>query len=114
LRGCGMAFAFMPLQTATYANIEAPDTGRASSINSTQRQTSAALGVAILATIFITRTNHLLDGGAAPDAAKLGGFHAGFIAAVAIFYLGSVFAFFKIKDSDAARTMQPRTKPATV
>ena len=114
LRGCGMAFAFMPLQAATYANIEAPDTGRASSINSTQRQTSAALGVAILATIFISRTNHLLDSGASTDTAKLGGFHAGFIASVAIFYLGSVFAFFKIKDSDAARTMQPRAKTATV
>ena len=37
-RGICMAFAFVPLQAATYANITPEDTGRASAIYSTQRQ----------------------------------------------------------------------------
>ena len=112
LRGCGMAFAFMPLQAATYANIEGPDTGRASSIFSAQRQTSAALGVAILATIFITKTNHMLDAGTEERAAALSGYHTGFVASVGIFAIAAVWAFFKISDADASRTMQPRPKVA--
>ncbi len=47
-RGIAMAFAFVPMQAATYANIAPVDTGRASAIYSTQRQVAAALGVATL------------------------------------------------------------------
>src|SRR5437764_692173 len=50
-RGIAMAFAFVPMQAATYANITAVDTGRASAIYSTQRQVAAALGVATLGTV---------------------------------------------------------------
>lgn len=42
-RGIGMAFAFVPLQAATYANITPGDTGRASAIFSTQRQVATVL-----------------------------------------------------------------------
>ena len=46
-RGVCMAFSFVPLQAATYANITPEDTGRATAIFSTQRQVAAALGVSI-------------------------------------------------------------------
>ncbi|MEJ7721042.1 MAG: MFS transporter [Ilumatobacteraceae bacterium] len=68
-RGLGMAFSFVPMQAATYANITPADTGRASAIYSTQRQVAAALGVAGLATIWQTFSRS--DG-------TLGGYHAGF------------------------------------
>ncbi|MFM8562791.1 MAG: MDR family MFS transporter [Acidimicrobiia bacterium] len=110
LRGCFMSFCFMPIQASTYSNIDAPDTGRASAIFSAQRQTSAALGVAILATVFISRKDHLLANGADPVAALTSGFHWGFVGASIIFLCGAVWAFTRIDDADAARTMQPRPR----
>src|SRR6478752_4020361 len=67
-RGICMAFAFVPLQAATYANVTPEDTGRASAIYSTQRQVAAALGVGTLLTV-------LLSGGQSPE---LSAYHAAF------------------------------------
>ncbi|MEI8321773.1 MAG: DHA2 family efflux MFS transporter permease subunit [Actinomycetes bacterium] len=108
-RGCGASFSFVGLQVSTYSNIEARDTGRASSIFSAQRQTSAALGVAIFATIFISRLNHALHTSSAPKAA-LTGYHAAFLGSVVVTLIGSVYAYFNIHDEDAAATMRPRPK----
>lgn len=106
IRGCAMAFSFVPLQASTYANIQARDTGRASAIFSTQRQTSAALGVAIFATIFVSRVNTASATRSITEA-SLSGYHFAFLGSVLITALGSVFAFFFIHDSDAAATMRP-------
>ena len=51
LRGLCMGFAFVPVQAASYATISPADTGRASSVFSTQRQIGVSLGVAIMASI---------------------------------------------------------------
>ena len=56
LRGLCMGFCFVPMQAATYAKIAPADTGRASSIFSTQRQMSASIGVAVLATVLASFT----------------------------------------------------------
>jgi hypothetical protein len=101
-----MAFAFVPLQAATYANIDKPDTGRASAIFSTQRQVSAALGVAILATLFLTRL-HALQGDTLPTPdMKLEAFRWAFVGSSVITAAGAVFAFANIRDADAAATMR--------
>ncbi|TRZ72344.1 MAG: DHA2 family efflux MFS transporter permease subunit [Actinobacteria bacterium] len=107
-RGISMAFAFVPLQASTYATISRPDTGRASAIYSTQRQASAALGVALLSTVFISREHHLLASGAPNIQAQLGGFHLAFIVSNCFAVLGSIYAFFLIHDEDAVATMVPR------
>ncbi len=109
IRGCGASFSFVGLQASTYSNIEARDTGRASSIFSAQRQTSAALGVAIFATIFISRVNHAAASSSAPEAA-MSGYHAAFLGSVVVTALGAVYAYFNIHDEDAAPTMRPRPK----
>jgi len=109
LRGCSIAFAFVPLQASTYSNIQPRDTGRASAIFSTQRQSSAALGVAILATVFISRTNH-----AAKDSplreATMSGYHWAYVIAGLIAYAAAALAFSIIKDADASATMRPRQR----
>jgi EmrB/QacA subfamily drug resistance transporter len=110
LRGISMSFAFVPLQASTYANIAKPDTGRASAIFSTQRQASAALGVAILSTIFLSRRNSLAgDAVPSPDQ-TLTAFHTSFAASIALSLAGAVWAWFRIVDADAAPTMQPRPR----
>ena len=107
-----MAFAFIPLQAATYATITPADTGRASAIYSTQRQVSTALGVAVLATVLTTQTQRLLaavdpDNVVATDAARLTAYHYAFLVAGMIAFVGAGVALF-IHDSDAAASMRPR------
>lgn len=108
LRGMAMAFSFVPLQAVTYANISPSDTGRASAIFSTQRQLSAALGVAILSTVFISRFNHLSTDGTAPLAAMLGGYRLTFAVAALLSCLGAILAACTLRDADAAATMHVR------
>ncbi len=108
MRGIFMAFAFVPLQAATYSNISAPDTGRASAIFSTGRQVSAALGVAVLASVWISRTKALTHGITNPALAAdkaVGGFHAAFIAG-AIMVGAAAIAGLLIHDDDAAASMR--------
>jgi MFS family permease len=111
LRGLCMGFAFVPMQAATYATISPADTGRASSIFSTQRQIGVSLGVAIMASIL---TAHMaldeIPTGAAVDQA-LTGFHLAFGTAVVLALLASFAALF-IRDSEAAGTMRPKLATA--
>jgi EmrB/QacA subfamily drug resistance transporter len=110
-RGICMAFAFVPLQAATYANITPADTGRASAIYSTQRQVAASLGVATLATVLISRTDALNQGVTNPaqlvDGA-LGGFHTAF-AVGALLIVAAAISGLLIRDEDAAATIQSRS-----
>jgi EmrB/QacA subfamily drug resistance transporter len=112
VRGVCMAFSFVPLQAATYANISPSDTGRASAIYSAQRQVAAAIGVAALATIWISRTNALTAGleGSALTAARLGGFHDAFLAAAIVAIIGALSALL-IRDADAAATIRRPGRP---
>lgn len=110
LRGLSMAFAFVPLQAATYANIAKQDTGRASAIFSTQRQASAAIGVAILATLFHSRLIHLSNDAAPTPEVTLQAFHFAFAGSIVISLMGAVFAALFIRDIDAKPTMHPRPK----
>jgi MFS family permease len=108
LRGICMAFSFVPLQASTYSNITSADTGRASAIFSTQRQVAAALGVATLATIWISRTNTLTAGLTDPAAiasARMSGFHAAFFVAMLLLVAAAFTALFFIRDEDAAASM---------
>jgi len=96
-RGICMAFAFVPLQAATYANISSEDTGRASAIYSTQRQVAAALGVGVLLSV-------LLSGAHGHPA--ISGYHTAFLVGTCLIVLAAISALV-IRDEDAAATMQP-------
>lgn len=111
-RGMSMAFAFIPIQAASFATIEPSETGRASSLFSTQRQVGAAFGVAVLATILATRTDTLVgaalsDGELAITNARVSAFHQAMFASAVIAAVGVVAALF-VRDSDAAPSMLPR------
>jgi EmrB/QacA subfamily drug resistance transporter len=105
VRGCGMSFTFVSLQSSTYANIEARDTGRASAIFSTQRQASAAIGVAVLATVFITQFNRASDTKTPVDA-TMSAYHLAFLVSIGFAIAAAFAAHFYISDKDAARTMR--------
>jgi EmrB/QacA subfamily drug resistance transporter len=115
-RGVGMAFAFVPMQAATYANIAAVDAGRATAIYSTQRQVAAALGVAMLGSVLVSRVNAATVGVTDPDAlagAALHGYRVAFLVGTVLVALAGA-AGLLMQDRDAASTMQsPTPKPAT-
>jgi EmrB/QacA subfamily drug resistance transporter len=115
LRGIGVGFSFVPMQTITFATITPSDTGRASSLSSTVRQVGAAVGVATFATVLATRTpaNYSTTGRntAAAVAGRLDAFHAGFIAAAAFAAFGILVAW-TVRDEDAANTRAPAAAAA--
>jgi MFS family permease len=111
-RGMFMAFAFIPLQAATYATITPVDTGRATAIFATQRQVAAALGVAMSATVLATATQlHLgsLASTTSPAAlsARVSAYHDVF-AVAACLAAGAALVALMIRDEDAAATMRAR------
>jgi len=107
-RGVSMAFAFIPIQAASYSNIRSADTGRASALFSTQRQVAAALGVALSATVLISRTTALTAHATGPAAlanAQVAAFHDAFAAAIVVAFAAGLVGFL-IRDSDAAASMR--------
>jgi EmrB/QacA subfamily drug resistance transporter len=113
LRGFAMGFCFVPSQAASYAEIAPADNGRASAIFSTQRQMSASIGVALMATVlasFTTLTETPTDLSRA-----LTGYHLTFALCVLLCVIAAVLGAVMIHDSDAAATMVPkRTTPVPV
>jgi predicted MFS family arabinose efflux permease len=97
-RGVCMAFAFVPLQAATYANITPEDTGRASAIYSTQRQVAAALGVGALLTV-------LLSGAKTVAGPALSAYQTTFLVGAVLVVLAAITALL-IRDEDAASTRE--------
>jgi MFS family permease len=107
-RGICMAFAFVPLQASSYANIAPEDTGRASAIYTAQRQVAASLGVAILATVLIEATHHFNAGVTSASAAAQGGldaFHLTFFVSSVLIVFAALSALL-IRDEDAASTIR--------
>jgi len=112
LRGLGMGLTFIPLQAAAFAQITPEKSGRASALYSAQRQAGAAVGVAALATIFLTRREALVGTleGAAALPQTVAAYHQAMMGAALMSIIGVVAASF-IRDSDAAATMVRRVKP---
>jgi EmrB/QacA subfamily drug resistance transporter len=109
-RGICMAFAFVPLQAATYANIQPADTGRASAIYSTQRQVAAALGVATLGTVLVSKIDSATAGKTDPHAlaqGALSGYRLAFLIGAVAVGLAALSGLL-INDDDAASTMTSR------
>ncbi|HUZ77755.1 MAG TPA: MDR family MFS transporter [Chloroflexota bacterium] len=117
LRGVSGAFMMVSVQTTAFATIARDRMGRASSLFNTQRQAAASFGVAILATLLISRTKALLPSAvgsslAAAQRASLLAFHEAFAGAAILGLLG-VYCAFKIHNRDVfgAHSSPPPTEP---
>ena len=107
-RGLSLGFIFIPVQTAAFAQVTPERTGRASALYQTQRQVGAAVGVAVLATMFAQRFTNLGGTSLAPPAqalAFLDAFHFAIFGSVILCLVGLGAAFF-LRDADAAPTMR--------
>jgi len=106
-RGWSFALTLIPIQTATFATIEAKDTGRASAIFNAGRQVAASFGVALMATVLTNRMAHhdaVLGSPLTRDGA-LTAFHEAFLVAAGLGMVG-IIASLLIDDKAAAGTMR--------
>jgi EmrB/QacA subfamily drug resistance transporter len=97
--GVGNAGTFLAIQTSMFTNISSADTGHASAIYNTIRQSSIAINVAIVTTIV---------SGASGTA--LVAFHQAYLAAAILAAIGTVLAWLLIDNRLASKTM---TRPST-
>ncbi|HWX44998.1 MAG TPA: MFS transporter [Solirubrobacteraceae bacterium] len=84
LLGCGIGACFPALMTLAMAGATPSDAGLASGLINTTAQVGGALGLAVLATLSATRTEHLLHGGSSNAAALTGGYHLAFLVAAGL------------------------------
>lgn len=85
LLGFGAGAAFNPLLMAAMGDVEQSEAGLASGIVNTSFMMGGALGLAILASVAASRTNHLVAAGSAHLAALVGGYRVAFV-------IGAAFA----------------------
>ncbi|MDQ2984041.1 MAG: MFS transporter [Actinomycetota bacterium] len=89
----GMAFTFIPVSIAALAGVSPQQAGLASGLLNTSQQVGGAIGVAVVTTIFTTRSNSLLKTGHTASEAFTSGYQDAFWALVAVALAGALMAF---------------------
>ena len=105
--GAGMAYGFLPVQTAAFATISSASTGRASTLFNVQGRLGGALGIAVLSEVLnLVGAMHL---GATETTGQpnLTAYHTAFLGAAVLAVAAASIAL-TISDSDAAPTLQPK------
>ncbi|HEY2052923.1 MAG TPA: DHA2 family efflux MFS transporter permease subunit [Solirubrobacterales bacterium] len=100
--GFANAAIFVSIQTSMFTHISSADTGHASAIYNTQRQSWIAINIALLTTIL------------AGAGGTLAAFHDAYLAAAILAALGTVLAWTLIDTSLARSTMSPGGPPRPV
>jgi EmrB/QacA subfamily drug resistance transporter len=84
LLGIGAGLAFPSLMSLAMSGATQSDSGLASGLVNTTQQGGGALGLAVLATLATTRTEHLVAGGDSTASALTGGYHLAFAVGVGL------------------------------
>jgi EmrB/QacA subfamily drug resistance transporter len=92
LLGTGAGLAFPSLMTLAMSAATPEDSGLASGLVNTTQQVGGALGLAVLATLATTRTNHLLAHGTSTADSLTGGYHLAFTIGVGLVLAAIVVA----------------------
>ncbi|MFL5858501.1 MAG: DHA2 family efflux MFS transporter permease subunit [Solirubrobacteraceae bacterium] len=92
LLGLGAGVSFPSLMTLAMSGATPSDAGLASGLVNTTLQVGGAIGLAVLATLATTRTQHLLSAGDGSAAALTGGYHLAFIIAAGLVVAALVVA----------------------
>ena len=92
LAAIGLGLAFVSMTVAAVSGVERHEAGLASGLFNTSQQIGGALGLAILATVANTRTDHAVAAGKAAAVALTDGFQSAFLVAAAIAMAGAILA----------------------
>jgi EmrB/QacA subfamily drug resistance transporter len=117
LAAVGLGFSFVPVTIAAVAGVPEREAGLASGLINTSQQIGGALGLAVLATIANSRTDHLMANAHGNPSelprALTEGFQAAFMTGAGFAALGFVLALVLIRRSDSrAHQEQGRVAPA--
>jgi EmrB/QacA subfamily drug resistance transporter len=88
LAGVGLGFAFIPVTIAALQGISDDEAGLASGLINTSQQIGGAVGVALLATVFTSRTADQAAAGVAHDVAYTDGLSRAFLVGAVMTVLG--------------------------
>jgi len=100
--GAGVGTAFPALMTLSMSGATPQDAGLASGLVNTTMQVGGALGLAVLATLAATRTDHAVASGHTHAAALLSGYHLAFAIGAALVVLSLIVAIVVLKPERVA------------
>jgi EmrB/QacA subfamily drug resistance transporter len=109
----GIGVSFPALMTLAMSGATPEDAGLASGLVNTSAQVGGALGLAVLATVSATRTDHLKAAGKTVDSALTGGYHLAFLigAALCLAALAVVLTVVQPEKKAAAEREAPASEP---
>jgi EmrB/QacA subfamily drug resistance transporter len=107
LAAVGLGFSFVTTTIAAVSGVEEAESGLASGLINTSQQVGGALGLAILATVANSRTDHVMSaGGSSLQNGLTEGFQAAFLGGSVIAMLGLVATLVLIRSSDSKAHVQ--------
>jgi EmrB/QacA subfamily drug resistance transporter len=113
LLGTGVGVCFPALMTIAMSGATKSDAGLASGLVNTSAQVGGALGLAVLATLSASRTDHLTEQGKSTAAALTGGYHLAFWIAAALVVAAIVAALVVVQpEAKAAEQIEGDAEPA--
>ena len=116
LAGVGLGFAFIPVTIAALMGISDDESGLASGLINTSQQIGGAVGVALLATVFTSRTADQIHAGVAQDIAYTDGLSRAFLvgALMSVLALGAALVLIRggRTEGEAVRAELPVTSGA--
>ena len=98
----GMALCFVPISIAALAGVKEAEAGIASGLINTSQQVGGAVGIALLSTVAISRTDNEVAAGTALPQAMTSGFQLAFWVGAAIALAGVVAALVLIRQEELA------------
>jgi hypothetical protein len=115
LSGPGVGLTFVTVSIAALAGVPEHQAGLASGLSNTTFQIGAALGVAVVSTVAVSRTADVLAAGGDQALALTEGFQSAFAACIALAAAGALFALAtlgKPRASSAIDALEPIPEPA--
>jgi MFS family permease len=114
--GPGVGLAFVTASIAALAGVPEHESGLASGLSNTAFQVGAAIGVAIVTTVAVTRTDDYLaaHSHASPLVALTEGFQSAFLAVAILAGIGVALALLLLGPSRSVRQEQPELERAPV
>ncbi len=109
----GMALCFVPISIAALAGVSQAEAGIASGLINTSQQIGGAVGIALLSTIAISRTENEVAAGTAVPQALTSGFQLAFWVGAAIAVAGVIAALALIRQEEIVGAAAPALEGAS-